>query len=132
MIASRLDPRRSWPRACSHSSSPSAPSPAMRSASPAPTPFAHCATNKRIRPMWRNYLTVGLRSLLKNRVYALINILGLAIGMAACLMILLFVRYELSYDKWLPGVENVYEFQSWYKSRETGEEDKLQMTPFIA
>ncbi len=82
--------------------------------------------------MWRNYLTVGLRSLLKNKVYAAINILGLAIGMAACLMILLFVRYEFSYDKWLPGAENVYEFQSWYKSRETGEEDKLQMTPFIA
>ena len=82
--------------------------------------------------MWRNYVTVGLRSLMKNRTYAFINILGLAIGMAACLMILLFVRYEFSYDKWLPGAENVYEFQSWYKSHETGEEDKLQMTPFIA
>jgi putative ABC transport system permease protein len=82
--------------------------------------------------MWRNYLTVGVRSLTKNRAYALINILGLAIGMAACLMILLFVRYEFSYDKWLPGAENTYQFQSWYKSRETGEEDKLQMTSFIA
>ena len=48
--------------------------------------------------MWRNYITVGIRSLTKNRAYAAINILGLAIGMAACLMILLFVRYELSYD----------------------------------
>ena len=82
--------------------------------------------------MWRNYLTVGVRSLAKNRAYAAINILGLAIGMAACLMILLFVRYEFSYDKWLPGVDNVYQLQSWYKSRETGEEDKLQMTPYIA
>ena len=82
--------------------------------------------------MWRNYLTVGVRSLAKNRAYAAINILGLAIGMAACLMILLFVRYEFSYDKWLPGVENAYQVQSWYKSRETGEEDKLQMTPYIA
>ena len=82
--------------------------------------------------MWRNYLTVGIRSLAKNRAYAAINILGLAIGMAACLMILLFVRYEFSYDKWLPGVENAYQLQSWYKSKETGEEDKLQMTPYIA
>ena len=82
--------------------------------------------------MWRNYLTVGVRSLAKNRAYAAINILGLAIGMAACLMILLFVRYEFSYDKWLPGVDNVYQLQSWYKSKETGEEDKLQMTPYIA
>ena len=82
--------------------------------------------------MWRNYLTVGVRSLAKNRAYAAINILGLAIGMAACLMILLFVRYEFSYDKWLPGVENTFQLQSWYKSRETGEEQKLQMTPYIA
>ena len=82
--------------------------------------------------MWRNYITVGIRSLTKNRAYAAINILGLAIGMAACLMILLFVRYELSYDKWLPGYENAYQVQSWYKSRETGEENKLQMTPYVA
>lgn len=82
--------------------------------------------------MWRNYITVGIRSLTKNRAYAAINILGLAIGMAACLMILLFVRYELSYDKWLPGHQDAYQVQSWYKSRETGEENKLQMTPYIA
>ena len=82
--------------------------------------------------MWRNYLTVGLRSLAKNKTYAFINIFGLAIGMAACLMILLFVRYEMSYDTWLPDTQNVYQLQSWYKSHETGEEDKLQMTPFIA
>ncbi|GGE00418.1 ABC transporter permease [Polymorphobacter glacialis] len=82
--------------------------------------------------MWRNYLTVGLRSLMKNRLYSFINILGLAIGLAACLMIMLFIRYELSYDNWVPGNENVYQLQSWYKSRETGREDKLQMTPYIA
>ncbi|HEX8485364.1 ABC transporter permease [Sphingomonas sp.] len=81
--------------------------------------------------MWRNYLTVGLRALMKNRTYALINILGLAIGMAACLMILLTVRYELSYDRWLPGAENVYQIQSWYKDPDTGREDALQMTPFV-
>jgi putative ABC transport system permease protein len=82
--------------------------------------------------MWRNYFTVGIRSLLKNRVYAGINILGLAIGMAACLMILLFVRYELSHDKWLPNNENVYQFQSWYADQETGERNPLQMTAWIA
>jgi putative ABC transport system permease protein len=82
--------------------------------------------------MWRNYFTVGVRSLAKNRLYSVINILGLAIGLAACLMILLFVRYELSYDRWLPGNADLYQIQSWYKSRETGQEDKLQVTPFIA
>jgi len=81
--------------------------------------------------MWRNYLTVGVRALLKNRTYALINIVGLAIGMAACLMILLTVRYEFSYDRWLPGADDTYQIQSWYKDSETGEEDLLQMTPFV-
>jgi len=52
--------------------------------------------------MWRNYLTVGIRALLKSRVYAVINIVGLAIGLAACLLILTYVRYEFSYDNWLP------------------------------
>ncbi|HEX8442809.1 MAG TPA: ABC transporter permease [Allosphingosinicella sp.] len=82
--------------------------------------------------MWRNYLTVGIRALAKNKTYAFINILGLAIGMAACLMILLFVRHEMSYDQWLPERERIYQFQSWYKSKETGEENKLQMTPWLA
>src|SRR5438067_3197178 len=82
--------------------------------------------------MWRNYLTVGVRALAKNRTYAFINIVGLAIGMAACLMILLFVRYEMSYDRWVPGSDNVYQVQSWYHDRQTGREDKLQMTPYAA
>ena len=53
--------------------------------------------------MWRNYFTVGIRALVKNRTYAFINIVGLAIGLAACLLILLYVRYELSYDSWVPN-----------------------------
>ena len=79
--------------------------------------------------MWRNYLTVGIRSLAKNKTYAFINILGLAIGLAACLMILLYVRYETSYDEWMPGADQAYQFQAWYKPTESGgEEMKLQMT----
>jgi putative ABC transport system permease protein len=80
--------------------------------------------------MWKNYLTVGIRALAKNRTYAFINIFGLAIGMAACLMILLFVRYELSYDKWLPNSERVFQVQQWFRDPGTGEEAKLQMAPF--
>jgi len=82
--------------------------------------------------MWRNYFTVGVRALIKNRTYAVINILGLAIGLAACLMLLLYVRYETSYDQWLPNAENVYQYQSHYLNPQTGEEQKLQMTSYIA
>src|SRR5687768_7997159 len=82
--------------------------------------------------MWRNYLTVGLRALTKNKTYAFINIFGLAIGLAACLMILLYVRYEMSYDQWLPNAENTYQFQSHFTDPESGEKSKLQMTSYVA
>jgi putative ABC transport system permease protein len=82
--------------------------------------------------MWRNYVTVGIRALAKSRTYAFINILGLAIGMAACLMILLYVRYEVSYDRWIPESERIFQVQSWYKSSETGQEAQLQMTPYAS
>jgi len=82
--------------------------------------------------MWRNYLTVGIRTLGKSRTYAFINIFGLAIGMAACLMILLYVRYEVSYDRFIPDADRVFQLQSWYKSRDTGREVELQMTPYAA
>jgi putative ABC transport system permease protein len=49
--------------------------------------------------MFRNYVKIALRNLIKHRGYTLINVLGLAIGMAACLLMLVFVQDELSYDK---------------------------------
>ena len=82
--------------------------------------------------MWRNYVTVGFRALMKSRTYAFINVFGLAIGMAACLMILLYVRYEFSYDRWIPEADRTFQVQSWYKSSETGQEAQLQMTPYRA
>ncbi len=82
--------------------------------------------------MWRNYAIVGLRALAKNRTYAFINIFGLAIGLAACLMLLLYVRYERSYDAWLPNAENVYQVQSYFRDPGTGEETFLQMSSYVA
>jgi putative ABC transport system permease protein len=57
--------------------------------------------------MLRNYLATALRSLAQNRLHAAINIGGLALGLAACLLILLFVRDELSYEDWLPNAERI-------------------------
>ena len=82
--------------------------------------------------MWRNYVTVGIRALAKNKTYAFINIFGLALGLAACLLILLYVRYESNYDRWLPNAQNTYQLQSHYRSKQTGEENKLQMTSYVA
>ena len=71
--------------------------------------------------MWRNYWTVAVRALAKSKTYSVINIAGLAIGMAACIMILLYINYERSYDKWLPDADRVYQVQSIHTDPETGQ-----------
>src|ERR1700744_3298141 len=58
--------------------------------------------------MLRNYLAAALRNLARNRLYAAINIVGLAVGFAAAILIALFVRDEFSYDTWVPGHERTY------------------------
>src|SRR5687768_15003461 len=58
--------------------------------------------------MLKNYFVVAFRNLLKNKVYSGINILGLAIGMAACFFIFEYVRFELSYDKFHKNADRIY------------------------
>ena len=58
--------------------------------------------------MLTNYLTIAIRNLLRFPAYTLINIVGLAIGLAACMMILLYVWDELSYDRYHPHADRVY------------------------
>jgi putative ABC transport system permease protein len=83
--------------------------------------------------MWRNYVTVGIRALTKNKAYAFINILGIALGLAACVLILLYVRYETSYDRWMPESERAFQLQNFYQATETGgEEMKLQVSAIAA
>ena len=82
--------------------------------------------------MWRNYWTVAVRALAKNKTYSIINIAGLAIGMAACVLILLYIRYEQSYDKWIPNVENTYELQSWYPHPKDQPPGFFQMGTYVA
>ena len=58
--------------------------------------------------MLKNYLTVTLRNLRRNKGYAVISIAGLSLGMAASLLILLFVRHELNYDCHHPDAERIF------------------------
>jgi putative ABC transport system permease protein len=58
--------------------------------------------------MLRNYFKIAYRNLLKNKVFSLVNIFGLAIGMAACFFIFLYVRFELSYDRFHPLADRLY------------------------
>ncbi|MEM8965017.1 MAG: ABC transporter permease [Bacteroidota bacterium] len=58
--------------------------------------------------MLRNYLKIALRNLARYKQMTLINILGLAVGMTACILILLFVQYELSYDRYHEKADRIY------------------------
>lgn len=58
--------------------------------------------------MFRNYLKVSLRNLLRNKGYSIINIVGLAVGMACCALIMLWVLDELSYDRYHENADNIY------------------------
>jgi len=63
--------------------------------------------------MIRNYLIVALRSLWRHRGYSLINIFGLAIGLASSIFIMLYVMNELSYDKFHEKSDQIYRI--WIK-----------------
>jgi putative ABC transport system permease protein len=55
-----------------------------------------------------SYLAIALRNIVRHKLYSFINICGLAVGLACAVFIILFIRDEISYDKWIPGSENLY------------------------
>jgi len=59
--------------------------------------------------MLRNYLTVALRSLSKQKGYTFINVAGLALGLASCLFILIYIQDELSYDRFHDHADRIYQ-----------------------
>ncbi len=61
--------------------------------------------------MLQSYLKIALRNIFKHKGYSLINILGLAIGMACCVLIMLFVQHELSYDRYHEHADNIYRLE---------------------
>src|SRR4028119_590910 len=83
--------------------------------------------------MWRNYLIVAVRALFKNPAYAFINIFGLTVGLAACLGVLLYVRYELSYDSQLADADRTFQLQQWVVEGDDGlEPGGTQMTSYLS
>jgi putative ABC transport system permease protein len=65
--------------------------------------------------MWRNYLMVAFRSMRSSPAYAAINLVGLAVGIAAAALIFLYVRFETGYDRWLPAAERIHQLQTSMK-----------------
>ncbi|WP_285057316.1 ABC transporter permease [Pedobacter ginsengisoli] len=74
--------------------------------------------------MFRLNLKIALRSIFRNKVSSFINVIGLAIGLAACLMLLLYVSYEWNFDRQAKNAAQVYKIMSNLK----GDDGKISMT----
>jgi putative ABC transport system permease protein len=62
--------------------------------------------------VFRNYLTIALRNIAKHKLYSFINIAGLALGLACVIFVILFIRDETSYDKWVPNSSRLYKLET--------------------
>ncbi|MDE2450865.1 MAG: ABC transporter permease [Gammaproteobacteria bacterium] len=66
--------------------------------------------------MLRHYLMMATRGFARHKLYSFINVAGLSVALACAILILLFVRDQLSYDDWIPGTQNLYRLQvTWYE-----------------
>jgi len=79
--------------------------------------------------MFKNYVKIAIRNLLKNKVYSLINIFGLAIGLATSLLIVLYVLNETSYDEFNSDSDNIFRVVQTMDSEDRTEEQAS--TPFL-
>ena len=70
-------------------------------------PFVHDSISWRIA-MFKNYLKIALRNIKRQKVYSFVNIIGLAIGMTCCFLILLWVQDELSYDRYHEKADRIF------------------------
>lgn len=80
--------------------------------------------------MWRNYLTTAYRNLIKQRFYSIINILGLSIGLAGCLMISLFVMDEIGYDTFHKDADRIHRMRVDLKLGESIFDGAIMPAPF--
>ena len=60
------------------------------------------------RALWRNNLKISYRHLIRGRIYSLINITGLSLGMAVCLLIICYTQHHQSFDTFHPDVDRMY------------------------
>jgi putative ABC transport system permease protein len=77
--------------------------------------------------MIKNYFSIAIRYLLRHKGYTITNILGLSIGIASCILIMLFVKSEFSYDKFHTKSERIY--RAWLHEKYEGQEFINTQTP---
>src|SRR6187551_1518676 len=77
--------------------------------------------------MFRNYFKIALRYLMRYKTYTAINILGLAVGITCCVLIMLFVRSEFSYDRFNTKADRIYSV--WQEEKFQGQDFVNTVTP---
>ncbi len=78
--------------------------------------------------MIKNYLKIAWRNIWKNKIFSAINIIGLSVGMAACIVIMLFVSYEKSFDNF--HTKNIYRLNEVQTIGEQGATQKVALSMF--
>ena len=77
--------------------------------------------------MLKNYINIALRNLKRQKAYSFINIMGLSVGIMACIIIILYVRNESSYEKFYPNAQNIHRVITHYST--SNESDVIAVTP---
>jgi putative ABC transport system permease protein len=81
--------------------------------------------------MLKNYISIAVRNLLKHKVFSLINITGLAIGIACCTLLALYIKDEFSYEKHFANADQIYRITSTFKTSD-GDLHNPRTSPPIA
>jgi putative ABC transport system permease protein len=81
--------------------------------------------------MFKNYLKIALRNLLRHKAYSFINLTGFAVGMACCIVVLLFVQDEVQYDTYHERGDRIYRISNRAVLMSTGEENAVADSPFL-
>ena len=80
--------------------------------------------------MFKNYFKTALRNLWRSKVFSLINILGLSVGLACCMLIFLYSKDEISYDRFLNNSDNIYRLTATLTSPD-GNVNKIGSTGMV-
>jgi len=79
--------------------------------------------------MFRNYFKVAWRGLMKNKMVSVINVFGLSIGLVCCMLIVLYIYNELSYDSWQKNSGQLYQVGTIFVTG--GKEDRFPAEPAV-
>ena len=77
--------------------------------------------------MFKNYLKIAWRNLMKSKIFSFINIIGLSVGLTCCMLITLYILNETSYDAYQKNADNIYQLGTEFIG--LGNFKKLPNTP---